>query len=275
MLPWGLWQFEWPALLPRTMSGSMVLPQQALNWWLLLMVSPKVTWMPEVWAPAGGFVTIRGPCCHWGHAYLDGSAGCCHGPCLDLWPSISKSVTSSDVHNSCGHQGLCSGSRQPPEIMLVFWALLLLGPYWFGWPVLSPGPWLYPGLNCCQGSCQSLCSCCSWGLWWCPWPMLLQEIIGTMHVGLWELCWAALLLTDPGIVADPTAAWELASPFIGELALSLAMGLGELALPLTWGSSSSGPEWPAQLPPRPTSWALGWPTVSSTPCRTCWSTWRN
>lgn len=45
-----------------TVSGSMVLPQQALNWWLLLMVSPKVTWMPEVWAPAGGFVTIRGPC---------------------------------------------------------------------------------------------------------------------------------------------------------------------------------------------------------------------
>lgn len=36
----------------------------------------------------------------------------------------------------------------------------------------------------------------------------------------------------------------------------------------------SGLEWPAELSPRPTSWALGWSTLTSSPFITHWSMWR-
>lgn len=36
------------------------------------------------------------------------------------------------------------------------------------------------------------CSCCSWGLWWCPWPILPQGVIGTRPVEIQGLCWAGL-----------------------------------------------------------------------------------
>lgn len=49
-------------------------------------------------------------------------------------------------------------------------------------------------------------------------------------------------------------------------------GLGELVQALAWGSSPSGP-WPAQLPPRPSSWALGWPILISPSSTTSWREW--
>lgn len=70
-----------------------------------------------------------------------------------------------------------------------------------------------------------------------------------------------------------------------EMPLSLIMGLGVLTL-ITWlweswsctspgGSSLWGLGLPAQLSPRHTSWALAWPSLSSTPSMTCCSLWRD
>lgn len=111
--------------------------------------------------------------------------------------------------------------------------------------------------------------------------MLLQVVTGTVYI---EICAEQTpYLTGPGI-----ASWSCLSlvTTAGELTLSLGrdsatphhrhgragpddMGLGELVLPWPEGGSSSGLNESAQLPPRSISWALGRPTLASSPSLTC------
>lgn len=109
-----------------------------------------------------------------------------------------------------------------------------------------------------------------------------------MNVEIWGLCWAGPAFQGLWI-AGPATCWTLQQkswpPSLGRgepiphhrcgRAGSDGTGLGELvsALP-KGGGGPSGPDWRAQLPPRPRSWALGWRTLISTPSVTCLSVWR-
>lgn len=109
-----------------------------------------------------------------------------------------------------------------------------MGPYWI-WLVCA----VTRTMSCCWGTCLDPWSCCSWGLWWCPWCMLLQGFIGTMRFEIQGLHWAHLLLPGPG-TADhaprwslkqeswPYPTWESQPPHSREMASWLTIDAGEL-----------------------------------------------
>lgn len=47
-------------------------------------------------------------------------------------------------------------------------------------------PWWCLGSICCLELCLGPWYCCSCSLWWHPWPMLPQGLIGTMNFESWE-----------------------------------------------------------------------------------------
>lgn len=110
-----------------------------------------------------------------------------------------------------------------------------------------------------------------------------QKVLGTMSVKIRGPHWASPVPHWPwdswSCPSLDTKAGELVLPPMGELIPPLREGghlndlvLGDLTLPLTWGG---GPDQPAQLTPRPTTWALGWPALTSAPSVTWWSVRRN
>lgn len=276
---WGLTGSD-PRLLLGTMSGTMVLSQSVTVMSVAYGASKGHTdawglgcilWHCGVW----------GLCCRIGPWYPLGR-GCCHGPCLGWWPSNSQDL------GWCPLLLLPLGAEQMPRV----WTATLDH---IGVPV-----------SCCHlghtdlgGLCRHRghgdirpkilrrtylgpCSCCSWGLWWCPWPRLSQRVIGIRPVEIRRPCWAGptphwswdswpwtLQNTALGEMAQlPSGSTALPSPslYSGEMALSLtmgmahgragpdSMGLGELALSLAREGSPSDPDWSNQLPPRPTQW---------------------
>lgn len=124
------------------------------------------------------------------------------------------------------------------------------------------------------------------------WWLMIGGIIGTRRAESRGSCWAAPPLTGPGIPgsAPPwTLAKELAPEGIGWGWLLHILhrdglipspgiveswplkAMAELAMPITWGGGLSGLNLPAQQTPRPITWTLGWPTLTSTPSVTGWS----
>lgn len=126
---------------------------------------------------------------------------------------------------------------------------------------VTPRPLQHLGLSCCLDPCLSPWSFCSWGLCWCLWPMLTQWAVRILHVGVRGLYWAnhtlhrtwdrwscPLLEITLHQESWPCPLWE------GELHPTYApnsengpiphhgcgragldgMGIGELALPITW-----------------------------------------
>lgn len=131
--------------------------------------------------------------------------------------------------------------------------------------IVTSGPELLPRVT--SGSCYI------WGLYWCLWPVTPQDAIGTMRVEICLSCPSLALDNGPctSLILEQDAPWKSWLLHTGEIALPLNTGvkragphdmdLGKLFLPHAWGGSLSVPDWPAQLPPRSTSWVLG--------CLTC------
>lgn len=127
------------------------------------------------------------------------------------------------------------------------------------------------------------------GLGWCPWLMLPQWVIGTMHAGIWGLSWDSPTphwysnsWPYPGCTLQRES-WRL-SGVSGETVQLLimdwgracpnGMGIEELALSLSWGENPNNMNQQAQLSPRPTSWVLDCSNLTSASCTTCWIVWR-
>lgn len=138
-------------------------------------------------------------------------------------------------------------------------------PYWSGRPALPMGSWRHLGPSCCQGPFLGLWYCCSQGLCWCSQPMLPQDDIGIMHVEICLPSWALAWARHWACSSLDAAAGELTLPTM-ERWLHPSPGHRRAgSTSCLRGGSPSGQDWPASLPPRPTSWAVGWSTRTSTP----------
>lgn len=140
--------------------------------------------------------------------------------------------------------------------------------------LLEPGYCLDP--NCCQGPCLVPWPCCSYGLYWCLWPLSPQGVTGIMMMKSDGHAGSHPPFSGPGITG-PASRWTLQEegctthtvthtrerlpyPRWGRTN-SDGRHLAELALTFIWGVLLRSPDWVAQLP-------LG-PLVGS------WSSWRN
>jgi hypothetical protein len=89
-------------------------------------------------------------------------------------------------------------------------------------------------------------------------------------------CWSHPSLTSVFWKSGPTSYQLL---HLGEQTLHLVPLAGCSIGWASWGSAGelalvTPVHWSTQLPPRPRSRALSWPTQTSTPSMNCWSTWR-
>ena len=107
-------------------------------------------------------------------------------------------------------------------------------------------------------------SCSSWESW--PCTLTGQH----SRTGLWWHVWGA------GEVA--LKSWKQESQSCSLSAAALVSWLRQY-----WGACPGGvmvgsgelPGWPTQLPSRPIFRGLSWPTLTSTSCMSCWSTWKS
>lgn len=134
------------------------------------------------------------------------------------------------------------------------------GPYWSGWPALpmeTSGPKLLP--RAISGSVVLL----QLGsvLMFTAYVML----IGIMHVEICLPCWALAWARHWACSSLDDAAGELTLPTM-ERWLHPSPGHRRAgSTSCLRGGSPSGKDRPAPSPPRPTSWAMGWSTLTSTP----------